>query len=90
LYDPAKVFVLRERKLNVRLRDALIQVGVPYVCAECGQGPTWKEKPLTLHVDHINGVNCDDRFENLRFLCPNCHTQTDTFCSRNVKRKQKP
>lgn len=47
--------------------------------------PTWRGKPLSLQLDHINGISNDNRFENLRFLCPNCHTQTDTFGSRNRK-----
>ena len=40
---------------------------------------------LTLQLDHINGINNDNRKENLRFLCPNCHSQTDTFAGRNLK-----
>jgi hypothetical protein len=41
-------------------------------------------------LDHINGVPNDNRLENLRFLCPNCNSQTDTFAGRNVKRVKKP
>ena len=52
---------------------------IPYVCANCKQSPPmWKEKPLPLDLDHINGVSNDNRLENLRFLCPNCHRQTKT------------
>jgi hypothetical protein len=58
----------------------------PYVCAECGLLPEWNSKPLVLQVDHINGDPTDNRPENLRFLCPNCHTQTETFASRNCGR----
>lgn len=51
-----------------------------YVCVECGQNDNWNGKTLTLHLDHINGINSDNRLSNLRFLCPNCHTQTETYC----------
>lgn len=63
-------------------RDKLIT----YECALCGLGPLWNNKPLTLTLDHINGVNTDHRLINLRFLCPNCDTQTDTYGGRNIKR----
>lgn len=58
---------------------------LPKQCSECGISAKWNGIPLTLHVDHINGVNTDNRLENLRHLCPNCHTQTDTYGSRNKK-----
>lgn len=51
-------------------------------CAICGQGPVWNGKPLTLQLDHINGKSNDHRIENLRILCPNCHTQTETYAGR--------
>ena len=50
----------------------------PYVCAICGQEPIWQGKNLTLILDHINGANHDNRFENLRWVCPNCNQQLDT------------
>lgn len=53
-----------------------------YICKECNQEPTWKEKPLTLELHHINGDCSDNRIENLCFLCPNCHTQTPTYRGR--------
>lgn len=53
-------------------------------CADCGIGPEWNGKPLTLQLDHINGDSRDHRVENLQLLCPNCHTQTDTFAGRNL------
>lgn len=56
-------------------------------CQICGIKPEWNGKVLILQIDHINGVNNDHRLENLRLLCPNCHSQTETFCHKNRKRK---
>lgn len=53
-----------------------------YKCAEC-KNSNWNKKELTLQVDHIDGNNTNDAIENLRLLCPNCHSQTDTYCKRN-------
>ena len=70
------------------LKDRLIKdLKWEYKCKECGQGDMWKGKKLTLELDHINGVNNDHRLENLRFLCPNCHSQMPTNKGANVKRK---
>jgi hypothetical protein len=54
-------------------------------CSECGISE-WCGKPLVIQIDHLNGVKDDWRIENLRMLCPNCHSQTDTFGGRNLKR----
>ena len=58
---------------------------LPMKCSECGISNVWNNKSLTLQLDHINGCNTDNRIENLRFLCPNCHSQTDTFSTRKSK-----
>ena len=51
-------------------------------CYLCGL-TEWNGKPITLQLDHINGVHLDHRIQNLRLLCPNCHSQTETFAGRN-------
>ena len=55
----------------------------PYVCSICGQEPIWQGKELTLILDHINGINNDDRLENLRWVCPNCNQQLETTNGKN-------
>ena len=55
------------------------------ICVGCGVGDTYNDIPISLQLDHINGINNDNRFENLRFLCPNCHSQTSTFSGKRHK-----
>jgi len=56
---------------------------IRYNCACCGIEPMWQGKPMPLILDHINGVNNDNRLENLRFVCSNCDTQLPTYKSKN-------
>ena len=56
---------------------------IEYKCACCGLGPEWHDKPMPLILDHINGVNNDNRLENLRFVCSNCDSQLPTYKSKN-------
>lgn len=55
-------------------------------CALCGIRD-WREQPLNLHLDHVNGIATDNQIENLRLLCPNCHSQTETYCGKNKGRR---
>ncbi len=67
------------------IKDALL----PYECSKCHNKGQWEGQRLSLQLDHKNGVTNDNRMLNLRFLCPNCHSQTETFCSKNRIKKSK-
>lgn len=72
------------------LKKLLIRKGLlRNECYICGQAPEWNGKELVMVIDHINGIHNDNRLENLRLLCPNCNSQTDTFSGRLRKYKNK-
>ena len=54
-----------------------------YKCSCCGINE-WNDKPIILQIDHIDGNTSNNLVENLRYLCPNCHSQTDTWSSKNM------
>jgi len=71
------------RAKSEQLRRALKESGVEEKCSLCGLSASWNNKPLILEVDHIDGNYLNNLFTNLRFVCPNCHTQTPNYKSRN-------
>jgi hypothetical protein len=58
---------------------------IEYKCDICHCDPIWRDKPMPLILDHINGINNDNRLNNLRFVCSNCDSQLDTYKSKNKK-----
>jgi 5-methylcytosine-specific restriction endonuclease McrA len=71
---------------NNEIKKRLLILGVEYKCVECGVCDTYNGREIKLQLDHINGINTDNRIENLRFLCPNCHSQTKTFSGKRHRK----
>ena len=72
---------IRSYKLKLRLfREGILNP----ICSNCSLS-VWLGQPIPTELDHINGDNRDNRLENLRILCPNCHALTETYRGRNIK-----
>ena len=79
--------ILRESRSRTSIKRRLLESGIlKNVCDECGLSE-WRGRTLCIQLDHCNGIRDDHRLENLRMLCPNCHSQTPTFGMRNRKQK---
>lgn len=82
---PLSEILVRDSKYSStwHLRNRLINESIfEDKCSVCST-ETWQGKKLSMHLDHINGIRNDNRLENLRLLCPNCHSQTDTYAGKN-------
>lgn len=77
-------FVSRKAIKNFLIKNNLKK----YECEICKNKGEWQGKKLSLQLDHINGKNEDNHIDNLRFICPNCHSQTKTFAGRNKGKKR--
>lgn len=76
------------RRSRQHVKSRLLMAGLKVECCEsCGLS-SWRGRPLSLELHHVNGDGHDNRIENLRLLCPNCHSQTDTWGARNKGRRQ--
>ncbi len=87
---PLEKILVRESTYSstVSLKKRLLRAGLlENKCYICGGLPEWQGKPLVLQLDHVDGDRTNNLLVNLRLVCPNCHSQTPTFCGRNARRK---
>lgn len=83
LTDNAVIFTENSTYSNEMVKQRIVKNDLlEYKCVKCGIN-RWCGETIVLDLDHINGNNRDNRLTNLRYLCPNCHSQTDTFKGRN-------
>jgi 5-methylcytosine-specific restriction endonuclease McrA len=81
---------LAQSKSRITIKRHLLRAGIlENRCDWCGL-TTWRGQPISIQIDHVNGIRDDHRLENLRMLCPNCHSQTDTFAAKNRKSNGSP
>jgi Zn finger protein HypA/HybF involved in hydrogenase expression len=84
-----ELILIGEHKMtSSSLKKRLFEEGIKKeVCEICGVNNIWEGRILSLHLDHIDGDKYNNKLCNIRILCPNCHSQTDTFAGRNVRLK---
>ena len=87
--DYGRMFIKNSKATRSTTKKEIISKNlIPYKCSICGLSK-WLNENISLHLDHINGVRDDNRLKNLRFLCPNCHSMTPTYCGRALKKPDK-
>ncbi len=89
--DITDILVLNSDYTSTKhLKQRLYKEGIKKrECELCGQGEDWNGKHMSLILDHINGINTDNRIENLRIVCPNCNATLETHCKGNKIREKK-
>jgi len=84
----SELLVLGSTYQSYKLKNRLLKADLlKLACSSCGLSQ-WLQKLIPLELDHINGVNNDNRIENMRLLCPSCHALTATYKSKNQKRSK--
>ena len=74
---------------TTKLSKRLVKAGIKkYECEICGISE-WNNKPITLELNHKDGCNGNHSLNNLELICPNCHSQTDTYRSKNLANRKK-
>lgn len=85
-----EIFVENSSVVRSTVRKYVIKLQlINYACDKCDNSGDWLGQPISLQLEHRNGVNNDHRISNLCWLCPNCHSQTSTFCGRNSRTNNK-
>jgi 5-methylcytosine-specific restriction endonuclease McrA len=86
---PIEELLSSDRRCRRNVKSRLLGAGLlKNICMICGLRE-WRGKTLSMHLDHVNGRKNDHRLENLRMLCPNCHSQTETYGGRNKRRSRR-
>jgi len=89
-YDINDVLIPNSNYSTSHLKKRLYEEGYKdRFCEICGQGEEWNGRKMSLILDHINGINNDNRLENLRIVCPNCNATLETHCRGNNKINKK-
>jgi 5-methylcytosine-specific restriction endonuclease McrA len=83
-----EIFTINSSYKREHLKNRIIKNNLlEYICIKCGNNGNWMNEEIILQLEHINGINNDNRLENLCFLCPNCHSQTKTYAGKKLKKK---
>lgn len=87
VFTDKEVFIANSNYPRRCIKKRILQNKIlEYRCSLCNIDDNWNNNKLTLQLDHINGINNDHRLSNLRFLCPNCHSQQETYAGKNKGR----
>lgn len=88
--DDSSIFIENSTFTSSALKRRVIKDNIlENKCCKCGNNGEWCGEPISLQIDHINVIKNDHRVENLRILCPNCHSQTITYRGRNIRKEKK-